>query len=135
MRDIPPFSPIYPKSLDQGQCNLYFNHFYFRIQVYLPVRATVRRTVDCPWAGVSMASILRGRRLMKVMPENSGERCCVVGCSNRRGTDKKTGVVRSYHSIPKHPKRREQWIKAIPRTAWSPRQWDRVCSDHFVGGK
>ena len=82
-----------------------------------------------------MTSILRDRRLRVQKPENSGARCCVVGCSNRRGLDKVNGVQRSFHAFPTDQKRRQMWVKAIPRKLWTPGQWDRVCGDHFVGGE
>ena len=83
----------------------------------------------------TMTSILRDRRVRVQKPENSGARCCVVGCSNRRGLDKVNGVQRSFHAFPTDQKRRQMWVKAIPRKLWTPGQWDRVCGDHFVGGE
>ena len=80
-----------------------------------------------------MASILREFRVRNQKRENSGERCCIVGCSNRRGTDEVRKI--SYHAFPKELKRWKLWVKAIPRAEWTPRRFDRVCGDHFVGGK
>ncbi|KAL3832312.1 hypothetical protein ACJMK2_023966 [Sinanodonta woodiana] len=70
--------------------------------------------------------------------------CVIVGCHNRAD---KGLVKRSYHSIPKvivnqgeqtktlSTKRREQWIARIGRKDWTPSQYSKVCSDHFVTGK
>lgn len=64
-----------------------------------------------------------------------GDFCCVPGCSNHRGKDNALGIKRSYYRIPNDKKERARWIKLIRRACWEPRKWDRVCSDHFVGGK
>ena len=63
-----------------------------------------------------------------------GSFCCIPGCANQSGRDKANGVQRSYYRLPKDMKERAQWLKLIRRSNWSPRDWDRVCSDHFVEG-
>ena len=75
---------------------------------------------------------------MAINPNAHGSLCCVVGCSNRVGTDRLQGIVRKYHHFPSaetKAKRRQMWIDAIPRAGWTPTQRSVICGDHFVGGK
>ncbi len=69
----------------------------------------------------------------------TGSYCCVPGCTNRSGRDKKNGLKRIYYGLPnavKYPKQRKAWINAIPRTDWDPNKPSvKICSDHFVGNK
>ncbi len=74
-------------------------------------------------------------RLMRRKPQYYGTLCCVVGCHNRRGRDSKNSVTgRKYYPLPKDPKLRKAWLKAIPRTKWEAKDWHQICSDHFAGG-
>ena len=58
-------------------------------------------------------------------------------CNNRVGLDKELGVKRSYYSFPNEQKKgklRRLWERAVRRVGWKPRSFDKVCSDHFIGG-
>ena len=81
-------------------------------------------------------------------PENSGSRCVVPNCSNRQGVDKVQGIKRSYYRFPKgenKAKLRRLWKDRVRRVVvseernanvdWKASDSDRICSDHFVGGK
>ncbi|XP_041129111.1 THAP domain-containing protein 1-like [Polyodon spathula] len=69
--------------------------------------------------------------------------CCAVGCTNRRGKQFRV----SFYRIPAEPDRRAKWISAINRVAktdsrnpksktdWTPTQYTRLCSEHFIKGK
>lgn len=66
----------------------------------------------------------------------TGNFCCVPTCSNSAGKDKVKGVKRSYYLLPyKEEKRMKLWRKYIPRSKWEPKETERICSDHFVGGE
>ena len=57
--------------------------------------------------------------------------CCAPGCSNSQQTGKNV----SFYRIPTDLERRRRWIAAINRKDWQPSVYQRLCSDHFVGGK
>lgn len=56
--------------------------------------------------------------------------CCAIGCSNRQG---KPGV--KFCRFPADKERREKWIAAIRRVGWTPTEYSRICTDHFITGK
>ncbi|KAK5613231.1 hypothetical protein CRENBAI_025891 [Crenichthys baileyi] len=57
--------------------------------------------------------------------------CCVaVGCSNR--SDRKD---LSFYRFPKDPERRTLWVEAVSRLNWSPTEYSRICSKHFISGQ
>jgi hypothetical protein len=65
-----------------------------------------------------------------------GQFCCVPHCSNQSGNDKQNNVKRSYYRFPKRDSKQFRlWIMAIRRDNWEYREWHRICSDHFKGGK
>ncbi|XP_078660785.1 uncharacterized protein LOC144905167 [Branchiostoma floridae x Branchiostoma belcheri] len=71
----------------------------------------------------------------KQKPIYQGSRCCVPGCKNRQGTDT---VKRSYYKFPQGEANRHLrrlWEASVRRVDWVPSNYDRICSDHFVGGK
>ena len=44
-----------------------------------------------------------------------------------------SGKVRSYvFRFPTNPDQRNKWISAIRRDNWSPSEYSRLCSDHFL---
>ncbi|XP_062596061.1 peroxynitrite isomerase THAP4-like, partial [Saccostrea cucullata] len=57
--------------------------------------------------------------------------CVVFKCSNRQGSKTKEKGV-SFFRFPKDRKKRAAWIRAINRDNWSPNEYSRVCSEHFV---
>ncbi|XP_062401089.1 uncharacterized protein LOC134092302 [Sardina pilchardus] len=57
--------------------------------------------------------------------------CCAPGCSNNQHTREDI----SFYRIPRDADRRRRWIAAINRKDWEPSTYQRLCSDHFVGGK
>ena len=61
------------------------------------------------------------------------ETCCVVGCTTRRSISSRAAGI-SLFRIPNNPKQRAAWVKSISRTSWQPKNWERVCSKHFVSG-
>ena len=57
--------------------------------------------------------------------------CAAVGCKNR----KKKGSGISFFRFPQDSARRKQWVASMRRAQWTPRDWDRLCSAHFVSGR
>ena len=57
--------------------------------------------------------------------------CCAPGCSNHQQTRQDLSIYR----IPSEPDRRRRWSAAINRKDWKPSAYQRLCSDHFIGGK
>lgn len=57
--------------------------------------------------------------------------CVVFKCSNRQGSKAKEKNA-SFFSIPKDRKKRLAWIRAINRDDWTPNEYSRVCSEHFL---
>lgn len=67
-----------------------------------------------------------------------GDSCCVHGCKNMRGKDKKQGERRSYYSFPFNDELCEEWLSKMPQAkecGWEPSDSSRICSDHFEGGE
>ena len=70
-----------------------------------------------------------------------GQYCCVVGCHRETLRDKdEVSFFRFPSKVGKcsNPEKRELWIKAVNRmnddgSHWEPKEWTRICSDHFVG--
>ncbi|GLV43869.1 hypothetical protein CBL_11551 [Carabus blaptoides fortunei] len=64
--------------------------------------------------------------------------CVAFGCGNRSGRKsqsqkcaEESGSRISFHSFPKDPERRAQWITAVRRENWQPSNISRICSVHF----
>ena len=57
--------------------------------------------------------------------------CVVIGCTRRAERGSGTG----FFSFPKDPTRRGQWISALQRKDWVPKDSSRVCGQHFLLGK
>ncbi|XP_040064273.1 THAP domain-containing protein 1 isoform X2 [Ixodes scapularis] len=54
--------------------------------------------------------------------------CCVTCCSSRSLSTEKV----SYHSFPRDPRVRAEWVKALGKEdGWEPSKDGRVCSKHF----
>ena len=70
-----------------------------------------------------------------------GHYCCVVGCHRESLRDRdEVSFFRFPAMIGKrsNPEKRQMWIKAVNRknddgSDWEPKEWTRICSDHFVG--
>ena len=57
--------------------------------------------------------------------------CCVPGCrSNYASTSKEEGYV-SVFKFPSDEKRKDEWIRNIPRGQWKPTVNSVVCIKHF----
>lgn len=56
--------------------------------------------------------------------------CSAAGCKSRKDKDCK----KSFYRVPVDRKQRERWISAINRKDWTPTQYSRICSDHFILG-
>ena len=56
--------------------------------------------------------------------------CCSIGCTNRQGK----GRVKFFR-FPANQSRKNQWIAAIKRKNWTPSEYSRICSAHFINGK
>ncbi len=52
------------------------------------------------------------------------------GCKTGYGKEKPPPGV-SRHVFPKNPEMKERWIKAIPRSDWTPAPCAIICSIHF----
>ena len=62
--------------------------------------------------------------------------CVVYGCNSRwqkRPDDEEQEVF--FFPLPKDSDRRVQWVSAINRKNWTPKDHHRVCSRHFVKGR
>lgn len=57
--------------------------------------------------------------------------CCAAYCSNRR--NKRPQL--QYYRIPKERKLRQKWLDLIRREGWTPNDYSRLCSEHFIKGK
>ena len=57
--------------------------------------------------------------------------CVVPGCRSGYGTKNKFPPGIGKHRFPQKQELREAWIKAIPRSGWSPSSHAVVCSLHF----
>ena len=57
--------------------------------------------------------------------------CAVVDCKNRYSK----GGKKKFYRFPAEKDRRHIWVAALNRKNWSPSEYSRVCSDHFVTGK
>ena len=55
-------------------------------------------------------------------------------CSNYTGKVGIFGKTVQLHKLPTNHSLRRSWIMAISRKNWSPTNYTRVCSDHFVDG-
>ena len=64
--------------------------------------------------------------LVKRMPAN----CCVVGCTNRCGKDKKVKFFR----FPRDQVKRDLWKAAVHHEGWEPSKHLQICSAHFISG-
>ena len=99
----------------------------------------VKLTIEPKQDPTTETPVTEKRIMGRTSSEVSGSFCCVPGCHNRSGKDKKNGEERSYYRLPsanKYPDLRALWINAIPRKDWNPDAMDhRICSDHFVGNK
>ena len=67
-----------------------------------------------------------------------GRYCCVVGCHRETLRDKDEVVFFRFPAKSRYPEKRLSWIKAVKRknedgSDWEPKDWSRICSDHFVG--
>ena len=69
-----------------------------------------------------------------------GHYCCVVGCHRETIRDKDNVNFFRFPTGRRNPEKRQLWIKAVNRknddgSDWEPKEWTRICSDHFVGEK
>jgi hypothetical protein len=60
--------------------------------------------------------------------------CCMPACSNYTGKVGIFGKTVQLNKLPTNHSLRRSWIMAISRKNWSPTNYIRVCSDHFVYG-
>ena len=56
--------------------------------------------------------------------------CCAYGCTNRQGM----ADIKFFH-FPRDEERRSKWIAAIKRQNWTPSEYSRLCSAHFITGE
>ncbi|CAH0723497.1 unnamed protein product, partial [Brenthis ino] len=57
--------------------------------------------------------------------------CCAVFCPSRTTKGGVKDPELSFHTFPKCPEIRDQWIKAVRRKNWEPTKYSRLCSKHF----
>ena len=57
--------------------------------------------------------------------------CVVPGCKSGHGNQSLLPPGVRIHRFPAHPRWREVWAKAVPRTNWQPKKHSRICSLHF----
>ena len=55
--------------------------------------------------------------------------CCAFSCSNHQGCPSER-----FFSFPENVKKRKRWFIAIKREKWTPLEYSKVCSDHFITG-
>jgi len=59
--------------------------------------------------------------------------CCVPGCKSNYKTYLDAGEPAvSVFTFPKDENLKTQWLRNIPRKAWSPSKYSVVCAKHFV---
>ena len=51
-------------------------------------------------------------------------------CVNRY----RKGCGLSFYRFPTDPERRTRWVAAVARKNWTPNEYSRLCSAHFVTG-
>jgi len=56
--------------------------------------------------------------------------CCAVGCKN----EFIKGGKLSFYKLPSDKALRSKQIAAVKRNNWTPSEYDRICSEHFVSG-
>ena len=84
---------------------------------------------------VVQSAIIRSPRAIR-RQKTGGNFCCVVDCSNSSEKDKLKGDKRSYYRFPAaDTKQFSLWVNQIRRANWNYKSWNRICSDHFRGGK
>ncbi|XP_054263282.1 52 kDa repressor of the inhibitor of the protein kinase-like [Macrosteles quadrilineatus] len=59
------------------------------------------------------------------------DRCVVPGCKSNYESSIKTEGYTQCFVFPSDPVRKQQWIRAIPRSDWTPSKRSRVCVKHF----
>ena len=95
------------------------------------IMASVRDNVNT----VNQSSIIRSPRAIR-RRNTGGNFCCVVDCSNNSEKDRIKGEGRSYYRFPaEDSKQFSLWTTQIRRANWTYKSWNRICSDHFKGGK
>ena len=57
--------------------------------------------------------------------------CVLVNCKNRYSKDSD----KSFYIFPVDPDQRVKWVAAVNWKNWSPTQYSRFCSDHFITSK
>ena len=57
--------------------------------------------------------------------------CAVVDCKNRYSKEGN----KKFYPFSADKDREQIWVAALNRKHWSPTEYSRVCSDHFVTGK
>ena len=57
--------------------------------------------------------------------------CCAVGCTNQQ----QWGSSISFYRFPADIDRRNKWISAVKRANWTPSNYSRICSAHFIRGE
>jgi hypothetical protein len=68
---------------------------------------------------------------MIIFIEYMPRRCCVPGCKSNYDSTLEGCAPVSTFGFPKDPKRRELWLRAIPRKDWIPSSASAVCVLHF----
>lgn len=71
------------------------------------------------------------KTLPKKKARGGGTACCIPGCGN--STRRNPSL--SFHRFPKDQRLRNTWIHRIGRSAFTPNDHHRVCSEHFPDGK
>ncbi len=64
--------------------------------------------------------------------------CVAYQCSKEQGDVDQHGRKLSFYRFPsetKDPQLRAQWVHAVKRDGWTPTEYSRLCSAHFISGK
>lgn len=64
---------------------------------------------------------------MSHMKDRRGQQCSAYGCFNRKGDN---GL--SFHVFPKSTERKTNWVNALRRDNFTPRNNSILCSEHFA---
>ena len=98
------------------------------IASYCSYRACARDVINAAFIRNAWQKVLAFVWVM-VMPRS----CCAIGCTNRDTKEKREKGIK-FHRIPVIKEKRNLWLSAIKKKDFDPKEYDCICSEHFVRG-
>ena len=88
--------------------------------------------MDCePSTSMEADKNIQHSSMLKNQYKGGGTTCCIPTCSSNT----KRNPELSYYKIPNDKKLRRMWLHWIGRANFKPKNYHKVCSKHFIGGK